>query len=334
MWFQAADGCNEIIVLARGQNAAMAGLGPLGEFDLYHADAFQGRRVAEFLCGEGSVDVATAEVTSPYLPDQITSVLAVELRQATFTGILIETTNGCAAVQRPYGVSAERAEAHRRDIQQRGLVRMLAVCAANAHARVVVDVFDVHCANGVADPLIAIAASVNARAERHAGQVAFGALVDDRAKHALDRRAVHVRFQQVLAYEGPQVLHGPACAGHEREVASQGVPGLQHVVKPKTERAKCQRKKQPCPRGVEARNIQNDKNQAVDNEKSQVHNDYLCFAKTPPESTQKQRQGPLTGLELAIRVKKGATQEGGRGVAPWGGSYWHPVADSRHRSGC
>ena len=96
----------------------MAGLRTLGELDLDHADRLDRGAVGEPHRIEAPVRVPTAEVAGPDLPDQV-APLQMAVGDRSLPGVVCEAAFQCAEVHGRQRVGAERAEAHRRDVQQR-----------------------------------------------------------------------------------------------------------------------------------------------------------------------------------------------------------------------
>src|SRR5207302_4233926 len=110
----------------------MAGLGALADLEFDHLDLIVRREAGEFLRIERAVAIAAAEIAGADFPDDVAAVLAVIGADAALAGIVREIALVGARVQRAHRVGAERAEAHRRDIEDRGRIRFGAIGAADA----------------------------------------------------------------------------------------------------------------------------------------------------------------------------------------------------------
>src|SRR6056297_3107577 len=139
---QAARLCNLGRHLGRRQNATVARLGALGQFQFDHPDRITARRLAEALRVEAAVFRPTAEIAGPDLPDQIATGFEVIPRHPALAGVVGEPALLRPAVQRQDGVAGNRAEAHRRDIEMRGRIRLRAIFAAEHHPRLLVQLLD------------------------------------------------------------------------------------------------------------------------------------------------------------------------------------------------
>src|SRR6185503_21162140 len=81
-------------------------------------------RLGELLGREGAVGVAAAEVARADLPDDVAAAFAMVRAVAALAGVVREAAEPGAAVQRADRVGRQRAEAHRRDVEYRGRVRL------------------------------------------------------------------------------------------------------------------------------------------------------------------------------------------------------------------
>ncbi|MNV49332.1 hypothetical protein D3C71_1412830 [compost metagenome] len=96
------------------------------------------------------------------------------------------------------------------------------------------------------DPFIAVAVDVFLRAERALVDFALGALVNDGALRARERRRMRIVFQEILADLGPNELEQEAQIANDGVVATDGMAGLDQVVH--AQRAQhCQRNGGPQP---------------------------------------------------------------------------------------
>ena len=90
--------------------------------------------VREFLGAERAVGIAAAEIARADFPDDVAAVFAVIGAVAAFAGIVGEIAFLGADVERADGVRAERAETHRRNIEDRGRIGLAAIRPADADA--------------------------------------------------------------------------------------------------------------------------------------------------------------------------------------------------------
>ena len=73
---------------------------------------------------EAAVAVAATEIAGSDFPDDVAAVLAVVGTDAALAGVMREVAFLGARVQRAYGVCAERAKTHRRNVEHRGRIRL------------------------------------------------------------------------------------------------------------------------------------------------------------------------------------------------------------------
>lgn len=113
----AAGGGDFRIHLLRRQNAAVAGFGALAELDFNHFHLRALRLFGKAARIEMAVGGAAAEIAAAQLPHQIAVVFAVIAADAALAGVVVEVAFGRAEVERADGVGGERAEAHRRNVE-------------------------------------------------------------------------------------------------------------------------------------------------------------------------------------------------------------------------
>src|SRR3990167_11370294 len=120
--------------LGARQHAAMARLGPLAQLDLDHLYLIDLRSVAEARGVEMAVVGAATEIAAADFQHQVAAVRAVVTREAAFTGVVIEIAEPGPLVKRLDRVRRKRAEAHRRDVEQRGRIARRALRRADIDA--------------------------------------------------------------------------------------------------------------------------------------------------------------------------------------------------------
>ncbi|MCY1523661.1 hypothetical protein D9M68_585650 [compost metagenome] len=214
--------------LARGQDAAVPGLGALGQLDLDHLDLRRTGVLDEGLFRERAMLVAAAEIARADIPDQAAPGLAVIAADAALAGVVREVALARAFVQGQDGVGRQRAEAHRRYVEGRHGIGLRAVGAAHGDAEV--GVVDARGRHGMVDPFVAVAVDVFLRAEGAFVDLALGALVDDGALRARERRRLRIVFEEVLADLGADEFEKEAQVAQDRIVAPDGVAGLDQVI--------------------------------------------------------------------------------------------------------
>ena len=104
----------------------MARLGALAQLDLDHFDLGVGGIVFELLCIKCAIACARAEIPAAQLPDQIAAGAGVIAADAALTCIMRKAAHFRACIQRFNRSGRQRAKAHRRDIEQRSVIGLLA----------------------------------------------------------------------------------------------------------------------------------------------------------------------------------------------------------------
>ena len=102
----------------------MAGFGALAELELNHLHLWFACVGSELVGVEGAVVVAATEVAGGYLPDQVAPVYAVVHGDRTLTRVMRKVAPLGALVERQDGVGTQRSEAHRRDVEHAGRIRL------------------------------------------------------------------------------------------------------------------------------------------------------------------------------------------------------------------
>src|SRR5690606_24004237 len=141
------------------------------------------------------------------LPDQIAAVHAMVRADRAFARVVRKAALLRAAVQREHGVGRQRTEAQRRDVQDAGVVRLR---AAGTYVETKIGRRDLGRHDRMVDPLVARSVLVELRPEGPLVGFALGALVDERALLARERRMVVVALDEVLANLGPDELEQKA----------------------------------------------------------------------------------------------------------------------------
>src|SRR5690349_12600978 len=112
----------------------MTGLGALADLEFYHLDLVVSGNLGEQVGIEAAVAVAATEIAASDLPDNVAAVLAVIRADAAFAGVVREASLPGARIQRADRIGAERAKAHRGDVEHRSRVRLCAIRPADGHA--------------------------------------------------------------------------------------------------------------------------------------------------------------------------------------------------------
>ena len=235
--------------LGRRQDAAVAGLGALGDLDLDHLDLRQGGVLAERLRLEVAVGVPAPEVAGADLPDEVAAGFRVVLRQAPLAGVVGEPTRFRALVHGAYGGLAQGSEAHRGDVEHRRRVGLGALRAADGHPQVGLRVRDHRPGgDGVVQPAVAGAVHVALGAERLLVPHVLRSLVDHRPGVPVERSAVGVVLHEVLVQLRPHPLQQEPHPPGQRVVAQDAVPQLEVVVDAQQHQRHEQDLQEPPPR--------------------------------------------------------------------------------------
>src|SRR5208337_4533606 len=146
------------------KDAAVSGLGALADLEFDHLDLVVGSDAREFFRIERAIAVAATEISGTNLPDQVAAVLAMIGTDAALAGVMGEAALFGARVQRAHRVRTERAKAHRRDIEDRGRIRLGAIRTADGDAKFFVGMKLRR--HRMVDPFMALAIDVLLGAER------------------------------------------------------------------------------------------------------------------------------------------------------------------------
>src|ERR1700733_1210713 len=122
----------------RRQYAAMAGLGPLRQFDFDHFHLIERGAFGKASRIKRSVFLAAAKITGSDFPDDVAAIFAVMGAERALPGVMSETAHFGALVEGHDGVGAERAEAHRRNIEERKRIGLTALRSADFYAEILV----------------------------------------------------------------------------------------------------------------------------------------------------------------------------------------------------
>src|SRR3546814_6333274 len=179
----------------------------LAELDLDHLDLLVLRAVAEAFGVEAAACIAAAEIAAAELPHDVAAVGAMIGAEAAFAGVVVEIAQPRAEIERLDRPRAERAEAHRRDIEQRRLIGARALCGADLDPPrpVVADLRR----DAVAHPFIFVRIDVEFGSERVSVEIALGAGIDNIALGTGEGAAVERAFDDIGIEAGPQILEQP-----------------------------------------------------------------------------------------------------------------------------
>src|SRR5262249_27123132 len=160
-------------------------------------------------------------------PDDVAALLLVVGREAAFARVMGEAALPGAGVERADGVRAQRAKAHRGDVEHRERGRPRAIGPANGNAERLDG--DRARRDRMLQPLIASGVDVELRAERALVERELGALVDDGAPVARERQAVLLALEEILPEFWPDRLEQKADVRGDRIVAQDRMARLREV---------------------------------------------------------------------------------------------------------
>lgn len=206
----------------------MAGFGALAHLDLDHPHLRILCLFGEALWVEPAVFGAAAKVAAAQFPGQVTAIFSVVRADAAFASVVGEVAQLGALVQRTNRIGAERAEAHRRNVEDRSRIRLRALRPAHGDAKQV-RVGQRRRAHGMADELEAGLIDIDQRAERFVCRFILGPCVDQRALGAGKGQGVAVGLKQVLANFRANGFDGVADIAQDRVVATHRMRDLDQV---------------------------------------------------------------------------------------------------------
>ncbi len=204
----------------------MARLGALRQLHLDHLHLRFLRLLRKLVGVERAVIVAAAKVTGGDFPDDVAAMFAVILRHRAFAGVVREVAFLGAEIERHDRVSRERAEAHRRHVEDRQAVRLSTV-GADQHAEVMTVQFGRR--KRVADPLVPDGFYIEFGAVGPAVDVVFCPLIDDAALDARERLFIRVALDEILADFRPDELEQETQMAPQRVVAQDRVALLHQI---------------------------------------------------------------------------------------------------------
>jgi hypothetical protein len=144
-----------------------------------------------------------------------------------FAGVVGEIAEFGALVERPHRVGRERAEAHRRNIEYRTGVRLLAIFAADLHAEI--KIVDLYRTQRMIDPFVAGQVHVFAGAERLSALDVFGALINERTLRTRERHRFVIALEQILTDLRADCLEKESEMREQRIVAQDRMPSLEII---------------------------------------------------------------------------------------------------------
>src|SRR5947207_4826975 len=214
--------------LGRRQHPAMPGLGALADLELHHLDLTVGCDALKFVRIEAAVAVAATEIAGADLPDDVAAILAVIGADAALAGIVREAAFFRPRIERAYRVGAERAKAHRRNVEHRGRIRLAAIGAADGDAEFLAAGVNLRRYRMV-HPFIAVVIDVLLGAERPLVEHHLSALIDQRPGVAGKRHAVLFALEEILPHFGADLFQEEAHVCRDRIVAQNRVALLHEV---------------------------------------------------------------------------------------------------------
>src|ERR1700730_2841037 len=223
----ASDLGNFLGHLGGGKHAAMSRLGALADLEFDHLDLIVASDAREFLRIERAIAVAATEISGTDLPDQIAAVLAMIGADTALAGVMREIALLGARIERAHRVGAQRAKAHRRDIEDRRRIRLGAVGAADGNAKLL-DGTNLR-RHRMVHPFITVAIDILLGAERPLVEHHLRPLIDQRAGVAAERHAVLFALEEILPHLRPDLFQQEAQMRGYRIVSQYRVIWLQQV---------------------------------------------------------------------------------------------------------
>ena len=153
------------------KHATVARFSPLTEFNFNHLDLRVQRIDHKFFFTEMPVICSATKVPRTQLPNQVTAVGAVMTRNRPLTGIVCETTEFGAQVQRHDGIGAQGTKTHGRDIKATDVISLRAIMSTHPHTKIMP--LNLRGRHGVIDPLISGGPDIQLRAKRPAVRCPF-----------------------------------------------------------------------------------------------------------------------------------------------------------------
>ena len=144
---------------------------------------------------------------------------------------MCEPAELCTFIEGTDRVGAERAEAHRRYVEDRGRIGLAASVAADRNTEAG-RVGDGHRPSGVRDEFITIFIDVDERAEGAVADFVLGSRVYERTLASRERRFLMVVLEEILPDARTNILEEPSEAAHDRIVAAYRMKRLSQIVKP------------------------------------------------------------------------------------------------------
>ena len=120
-----------------GKDAAVTRLGTLAQLQFDHLDLRVGSVVSEAHRVKASLFGSTPEVAAANFPDKVAAILTVVGADPTLASVMRKIAEFGSLVERPDSIGAQGAEAHRRDIEDRGHVGVARVASPDRHSEAI-----------------------------------------------------------------------------------------------------------------------------------------------------------------------------------------------------
>jgi len=174
-----------------------------------------------------AVLVTTTEVARADLPDQIAATLQVIRAKPTLTRVVSEATKLGSATEGQNRIHAERAETHRRNIQQAARVRLPAVGSTNGDSHIAgVDFLGLQ---RVIHPFITRSVHIDLGAKRSRVARTLRSLIDQRTMLPIEGHPFVIALDEVLTNLWPNELQQITHATQHRKVPTNRLLLLGHV---------------------------------------------------------------------------------------------------------
>ena len=155
-------------------------------------------------------------------------MLAMIAADRAFARIMGKTAPLRAFIERPDGVGAQRAEAHRRYVENRSGVRLGAICPADEYAEAR-RVGDGPGPRRVGDEFIAVAIHIHQRSEWSVADLILGTRIDERALAARKGRLFLVALDKILPDRRTNAFEEPPQPSHKRIISPDRMFGLSEI---------------------------------------------------------------------------------------------------------
>ena len=167
--------------------------------------------------------IAAAEIAGTYLPYDIATGLHMVVAETALAGIVGKVAQLSAAVQRQYGVLAERSKAHGRYIKYTCRIRLCTCRATNGDTRIIIQHAVVYGIDAVAEPFVAGSIYIELCTEGRGIIYFFCTTVYEAAVYTIEGRAIGIAFYKILVQLRAYLFEDKPHVAEHREVAQYAV---------------------------------------------------------------------------------------------------------------